>query len=117
MYITAKICSFDITAESEKEAYIKGCKKAASMVASKKYKNTSMKVERSREGVLTFTILTNIDLGQDYKMFCKMCKEMHCSFYINENYNCDSCNLKAFLNRIEEKAKVSKSFYKREFTK
>ena len=116
MYLTCKICSFQIEAETEKEAYIKGCKKMAPYVASKKYKLISYKIERipGRENAFEFTLFTNMDLGSDMRDFCKMCKEMHCAFYINEEYNCARCNLKTFMEREQQKARVSKSFYKKE---
>ena len=119
MFLTLKVCSFTVEAETEKEAYLRGCKKMAKLVASKKYKHTSSKIERvpDCENKFLFTIFTNIDLGPEYKNFCNMCKEMHCSFYINEEYNCSRCNLKAFMERVEQKARVSKNYYKNEFKK
>lgn len=119
MYLTCKICSFIVEAETEKEAYIKGCKKMAPLIASKKYKHTSSKIERvpGSENTFQFVIFTNIDLGSEYRNFCKMCKEMHCSFYINEEYNCARCNLRVFIERTEQKARVSKGYYKKEFQK
>ena len=116
MYLTCKICSFQIEAESEKEAYIKGCKRMAKYVASKKYKLISSKIDRipGRANAFEFTLLSNIDLGSDMREFCKMCKEFHCSFYINEDYNCSRCNLKSFMEREQQKARVSKNYYKQE---
>lgn len=117
MYITCKICSFEVHANSEKEAYLKGCKKAAKFIASKKYKYISAKIERVnvKENTFLFILFTNIDLNAERKNFCKLCKEMHSQFYINEEYNCNRCNLNTFFTRVEEKAMVSKNFYKKAF--
>lgn len=117
MLLSYKIKSFKIKADSEKEAYLKGCKELAKYMASKRYKNISFKIERLKEAENTFvfTMYTNIDLGEEQRDFCKICREFHCSFFINEHYNCDKCNLKAFLNKCKEKARVSKNFYKKKF--
>ena len=40
-----------------------------------------------------------------------MCKSYHCSFFVNEDYNCSRCNLKSFFDRTKKKADISKKFY------
>lgn len=118
MNLTAKIKSFTISADSEKEAYIKGCKNLAKYMASKKYSNLSFKIERTQvPNEFIFSMYTNIDLGEEQRKFCSICKEVHSSFYINEEYNCSRCNLRTFLTRAEEKARISKSFYRGEMNK
>lgn len=115
MNLTTKIRSYTITASDEKEAYIKGCKQLAKYMASKKYTNLSFKIERSTEteNTFIFTVFTNLDLGPEQRNFCKMCRQFHCSFYVNEEYNCSRCNFKTFLERAEQKARISKSFYRK----
>ena len=114
MFLTAKIFSFKVTGETKKEAYLNGCKKAAKFVASKKFSNVSEKIELvpNEENTFLFTIFTNIDLNPEKNEFCKVCKEFHSTFYINQDYNCSACKMKAFLGRAEEKAKVSKNYYR-----
>lgn len=116
MNLTLKVKSFVITANSEKDAYIKGCKQLAKYTASKKYKNLSFKIERAsgNENTFIFTMFTNLDLGEEQKIFCKTCRDYHCSFFVNEDYNCSRCNLRSFLEKAEQKSRISKSFYKRE---
>ena len=113
MKASIKISSILFEGQSEKEAYLKGCKQIAKFISSKKYSNLTFSVERiSNQNQVVFHIFTNIDLNQEQKAFCKICKEFHCSFFINEEYNCSRCNLKTFLKRAENKAKISKGFYK-----
>lgn len=113
MNLATKVKSFVIEAPTEKEAYLKGCKTLAKYMASKKYKNLSFKIERTSEkGKFIFTMFTNLDLREEQRNYCKTCKDFHCSFFINEEYNCSRCNLKNFLQRAEEKSRNSKSFYK-----
>jgi hypothetical protein len=116
MEIAMKVKTFEFHARTEKEAYIKGCKQLAKYMASKKYQNLQFKIVRSQDepNTFQFILFTALDLGTDQREFCKICKDFHCSFYINEHYNCDRCNLKSFLNREEVKLRVSKGYYKRE---
>lgn len=113
MTFSLKVRSFTFTGETEQEAYIQGCKKLAKYMASKKYSNLSFKIERVANvpNAFTFTLYTNIDVGEEQRHFCKVCKEIHCSFFINEEYNCARCNLKSFLRRAQQKANISKGFY------
>lgn len=118
MNLTNKIKSFTVKAQTEKEAYLKGCKDLAKYMASKEYQNISFKIERGVEpGTFIFTMFTNIDLSEEQRAYCKLCREFHCSFYVNEEYNCSRCNLKTFLKRAQSKAKISKNFYEKEFDK
>ena len=119
MNVTLKICSFIARGENKKQAYLNGCKKVAKFWGSKKYKNVSCKIERisKDENALLFVLFTTLDLGKEKSQYCKMCKEMHCSFFINEDYNCSSCKLEGFFKKVKEKALVSKNFYKTEFKK
>ena len=113
MTFSLKVKSFTVTGETEQEAYIKGCKHYAKYMASKKYTNLSFKIERvaGAPNAFTFTLYTNIDVNAEQRQFCKMCKEMHCSFFVNEEYNCARCNLKSFLKRVQQKGNISKGFY------
>lgn len=113
MLISNKIFSFYVCAESEKEAYIKGCKKIARFAASRnEYQSVSVKIERDAlRGGFWFSLYADIDLSKEMQHYCKMCKEYHSSFFINEEYNCARCNLKNFMSRTKDKSKVSKNFY------
>lgn len=115
MNLSAKVKSFVIKADTEKEAYIKGCKQLARFMASKKYTNLTFKIERTEiPNEFIFTMYTNIDLSEEQRKFCQLCKEYHCSFYVNEEYNCSRCNLKNFLSRARSRTEISKNFYKKE---
>lgn len=112
MNLSTKIKSFVMQAETEKDAYLKGCKQLAKYMASKKYDNLSFTIKRTDESnKFIFTVYTNLDLGEEQRKYCKMCKEFHCSFFVNEEYNCNRCNLKNFLQRAGKKAQISKLFY------
>lgn len=115
--ITLKICSWKFKAFNERDAYLQGCKKLASVMASKKYQNLTTKIIRSANNEFEFVVYTMLDITEEQSHFCKMCKEMHCSFFINENYNCNRCNYKVFLKRMKEKLIISRSYYREQFRK
>lgn len=116
MVCAFKIKSFLFASDNEKEAYIKGCKQLAKFMASPKYTNLFFKIERisSQKNTFKFTMYSEVDAKEEQKHYCKLCKEMHHSFFINENYNCSRCNLKAYLKRIEQRGSVQKGYYKKE---
>lgn len=114
MNVTFKIRSFTFSGHTDQDAYIKGCKSLAKYMASKKHQNISVKINRVKGALHTFefVLYTNIDASAEQSHFCKMCKETHATFFINEHYNCDRCNLKAYLRRLQQRGNISKAFYK-----
>lgn len=111
MKASVRITSIIVRGESKEDCYIKGCKKLAN-VASKENITFSVENVKDDERALRFNIFTNIDMNGMQKDFCKMCKQFHCSFYVNEDYNCSRCNLKAYIQRLQHTVNVSKSYYK-----
>lgn len=113
MYIAVEIKRFVYYGANYKDAYLKGCKQLAKYIGSAKYKNICFKAEKMEsENAFVFILFTKIDANLEQKNFCKMCKEMHTQFFINEEYNCKRCNLKSFLSRAGSHLKISKNFYK-----
>ena len=114
MKCSLKIKSFIVKGKDEKDAYIRGMKKYACFIATKKYSNLSIKINRLKDqnDCLEFVFYTDVDLSEQQKKFCKLCKEYHHSFFINEDYNCKRCNLRTFFTRLNSDMNISKSFYK-----
>ncbi len=112
-----KVATFSFKATSEKEAYLMGCKKMAKIIATKKYQNLTTKIINCGDNLFQFIVYTMLDITDEQRNFCKMCKEMHCSFFINEDYNCARCNYKSFMRRMLEKLRISKSYYREQFKK
>lgn len=112
MDFSQKVRSYIFVGVTPREAYITGCKQLAKFIASSKYTNLSFKAQRIEgKSAFRFTIYTNLDLALSQKEFCKICKEIHCSFFVNEEYNCSRCNMKSFLKRVKQKSNISKGFY------
>ena len=114
MLWTSKIKSFVVTGDDNKDAYLKGCKQYATYIASSKYQHLSLDVKQTGEkGKLIFTIYASVNVSEEQSAFCKVCKNTHKLFYVNDSYNCSCCTLKSFLSRVEQKTRTQKSFYKK----
>lgn len=113
MLAAVKIASEILTGSTYEQAYLKGCKKFASFLNGD---TISMKIgkvpfEKGDEvKKVKFTFYTNLDMADLQKQFCKVCKEFHCNFYVNEEYNCSRCNLKSYLARLRSATTVSKTY-------
>jgi len=118
MLMSIKILEREFTAESSNQAF----KKAASWIANKiiknkDFNNITWNMSVTSPGVCTLILYGGLDTVKDEKSFCEICKSFHSSFYINEEYYCPSCNHKAFINRMNEKLKVKKSYCKEQIIK
>lgn len=112
MLAAVKIASEIITGSTYEQAYIKGCKRFASFMNGETItlKIEKIPVEKGDEiRKVKFSFYTNLDMAEFQKHYCKVCKEFHCNFYINEEYNCSRCNLKSYLSRLRSATTVSKT--------
>lgn len=100
--------------EISKQAYLKACKWLAENVVSKvEIGETFWKITKVEDASLpTFKLelYALIDTEDNIKAFCERCKEFHRVFYVNQQFNCNSCNLMAFKNQMDEKLKIKKSY-------
>lgn len=115
MFFAIKIKEGTIEADTKNEAIQKGFKEYAKYMASPKYSNVTFSIKKipSSNNIYVFTVYTNIDAKAFQKEFCKTCKYFHTSFYINEEYGCNRCNLKSYLKQITRASKISRNYYKR----
>ena len=111
MKATEKIGKIQYTGNTFSDAYLKGCKDLASFLLNEKITINVEKVKDAEEPTVLFHIFVNLDMNSEQREFCKICKEFHCSFYINEDYNCSRCNMKTFLKRLGEKTRISKKYF------
>lgn len=49
------------------------------------------------------------EVRQDH---CKICKEFHHSFFINESENCSNCNVSGYQRRLDQKIKAKRDYYR-----
>lgn len=104
------------TGKSMKDAYLKACKWYASNVLSKDELHDVF-VEYVKGGdkqypTVTIHLYTSVEEADIKAHHCAICKEMHSTFFINENTNCAWCNTDAFERRIKEQLNTKKNFVK-----
>lgn len=112
MKMTVKVASYIYTSDSCEQAYINGCKDLCKSIKDPKI---SINIEKMDDGKsVKFNVFVSLNANESISNFCKVCKEFHCSFYINEEYNCARCNLKSFMKRMKQQLNTSKSYYRKE---
>lgn len=109
--------SKSFTAKSMKEAYMKAVKWYSTNVLSKvEFKNVHVqfiKEDEDKFPTITIHLFAVLDNQEDVKEeHCKICKEMHHSFFINEDTHCSRCSALGFQNRMERKINIKKCYYK-----
>lgn len=104
-------------ADSMKSAYLLAAKWYATNVLSKaEFANVQVQfVKENKSELPTVTIhLFAVQDGENDVMaqHCQRCKEMHHSFFINEDTHCNRCSALGFQNRIEQMINIKKEYYK-----
>lgn len=120
MLFSEKFFEEEFKAPTYKDAYMKACKWLGKYVIGKKDLSTGItweitKNESSDSGIPTVTLrlYATLEEKEFVYRFCRVCKEFHSSFYINQQQNCNNCNMQAYRGQILEKIKM-KQKYKRE---
>lgn len=115
MNLSKKIFEKDFVGSNTKNAYLKACKWVAQKIIGKvEVGETLWSIEKVEASLPTFKLELHImlDAKKTEKSFCERCKEMHKSFFINENYNCNRCNMKAFNKELDLKLKIKEGHRK-----
>lgn len=105
------------TADSMKSAYMLAVKWYSTNVLSKaEFINVHVQfIKEDKEEFPTITIhLFAVQDGEKDVMaqHCECCREMHHSFFINEDTHCNRCSALGLQKRLEQKMDVKKSWYK-----
>lgn len=97
-----------------KEGYLMACKWIATNVLSNKdLKDTLFKIVKAGNDdyfVFIVELYCCIDCKEQSDKYCKVCKEMHKSFFINEEYNCSRCNKRAYNDRLKSALKIKRAY-------
>lgn len=100
--------------KDRKDAYLRACKWYATNVLSKdELHNVHAEFEKEEQSP-TITLHLYITLYEDQvrEEHCRICKEVHKSFLMNENVNCDECKLKGYQKRVDQKIAIKKAYYR-----
>lgn len=105
------------TADDMKSAYLSAVKWYSTNVLSKaEFDNVHVQfIKENKEESPTITIrLFAVQDGEQDVMaqHCQCCREMHHSFFINEDTHCSRCSALGFQNRLERKVNPKKERYK-----
>lgn len=102
--------------ETMKDAYLKACKWYATNVMHKdELHNVQVEFEKlSGEQLPTvvihlFAVLSENELRD---RFCKICRESHSMFYMNQTVNCNKCEAKAYQTRTDDMLRVKLEYYR-----
>jgi len=114
-----KILEKEFSAESNKKAYLKACKWLAINVLNKieiigDLTYGFKKVETDGFPTFTLEIYGVFDDDKLQKSFCRKCQEFHHAFFINQQYNCNSCNMIALREQKKKELRVRRQFVKNE---
>lgn len=119
LFYTQKIGKKTFWGASVKEAYLSACKWYASNVI---VKNDLQDVQveflklkdKSAVEIVLYVSLPEDDIMEKH---CNCCKEMHKSFFINEDTHCDKCSAISFQKRLRQIMSVKISCYKSKLDK
>lgn len=101
--------------KSLKDAYLKATKwVAVNIISRDEFENVQVKYEKDKYATsITIHLFAALNKEEDVmSKHCKICKEMHSSFFINEATHCDKCSARAFQKRLESLMTVKKQYYK-----
>ena len=104
------------SADTMKNAYMNACKWYATNVLSKdELHNVLVEfVKEKNEQLPTVTIRLSATLDENElrERYCKICRESHNLFYMNNNYNCNRCETKAYQTRTDDMLRVKLEYYR-----
>lgn len=114
MFYTQQFGKKTFRGESTKDAYMKACKwYATNVIAKDKLHHIYVEYTKEKDGkAVTMILYASISENEVMDQHCMCCKEMHHSFFINEDTHCDRCSVISFQRRIQQKLAIKIDYYK-----
>ena len=105
------------TADTMKSAYLSAVKwYSTNVLSNAEFINVHVqfvKDDKAEFPTITMHLFAVQDGEQDVMtQHCACCREMHHSFFINEDTHCSRCSALGFQNRLEQKINTKKDYYK-----
>lgn len=114
--VADKVMKISFEDEDSKAAYLKACKWLASNIISKVEVGEMLyqvvKVKDTDLPTFEVRLYISLDEGEFVKSTCDRCREFHSLFYLNQQFNCDACNMQAYRKQLETKLKIKRSHRK-----
>lgn len=114
LYYSQPFAKKMFSGKSVKDAYLKACKWYASNVISKdKLHNVQVQyIKDSEKCRVTIILYASLSETEVLEQHCQCCKEMHHSFFINEDTSCNRCSALSYQRRLESHISVKIGYYK-----
>lgn len=113
MFYTQQFGKKTFRGASAKDAYMNACKWYATNVISKdKLHHIQAEYIKEKDDSVTLVLYTSIPEKEVLDQHCTCCKEMHHSFFINEDTHCDRCSAVGFQRRLQQKLAIKIDYYK-----
>ena len=115
MQVLVKVLEQEFSDDKDiNKAYLKACKWYASkFMFNEKVSNTRVEYKLNKEERKVKAIVsTSVDIDEIKERHCKVCKELHSKVFENEFFNCHSCNLISYNNKIKEVGRKKRMYYR-----
>ena len=124
MNVSQQFFSKDFADDVPKEAYLKACAWVAKVVLSKSSKvevsNLTWKISPvSKTDLPTYRLELFVTYDEEdvNSSMCEVCKQLHSSFFSNNEFNCSKCNKEAYRKREQQKLDVGCGWYNETISK
>lgn len=110
-----EIYRLKFVAKTRKDAYFKACTwYAKNVLSNDELQDIHCEYIKDKQSP-SVTICLYIAVIEDNirVRHCQICKESHNMFFMNDKYNCDKCNLKAYQLRADQGISIKKEHYKK----
>ena len=113
-YYSERIAQKTFKGRTTKDAYMKAVKWYATNVISKDHLHgIQVEYEKCKDKpVIVMTLYAVIPEQEIKEQHCNICREMHHSFFVNEQTDCSRCNALGLQNRIERLMSIKVEYYK-----
>lgn len=115
MKVAVKFYEQQFSDKASKKAYLNACKWIAVNVINKvEVGETTYTITKINADLPTFKLELYglLDSNNIDSQFCEACKQFHRSFFVNQEYNCNVCKMKAYLDTIKQKVSIKRSYRK-----
>lgn len=114
MYYSQRIARKAFRGTNVKDAYMKAVKwYASNIIAKDELHNVQVEYTKHKsEPVVIMSLYAVMSESEVIEQHCSICKEMHHSFFINEDTQCNRCSAMGYQKRLERKIITKVSYYK-----
>lgn len=100
--------------KTKKDAYLKANKwYAVNVLCKDELQGIIVEYEKDKQSpTVTLHLFASIIDDEVREKHCQICRQMHTSFFINEEFDCTRCYAKGFQNRVDKTIAIKKEYYR-----